>query len=80
MSDVRDGFAPTIPPSLRSNYLSKAESDESYIYPHDDAKAVVSQVYVEGVPAYFEPKNSGFEKTLLERWPVLKRIIRDNRA
>ena len=80
MSDVRDGFAPTIPPSLRSNYLSKAESDDSYIYPHDDAKAVVSQVYVEGVPAYFEPKNSGFEKTLLERWPVLKRIIRDNRA
>jgi putative ATPase len=80
MSDVRDGFAPAIPASLRSNYLSKAESEDSYIYPHDDARAVVSQVYAEAVPAYFEPKSSGFEKTLVERWPALKRIIRDKRA
>jgi putative ATPase len=80
MSDVRDGFAPAIPASLRSNYLSKAESEDSYIYPHDDARAVVSQVYAEAVPAYFEPKSSGFEKTLVERWPALKRIIRDNKS
>ena len=80
IGDVRDGFAPAIPISLRSNYLSKADSDESYVYPHDDPKAVVSQVYVEGVPAYFEPKSSGFEKSLVERWPALKRIIRGNRA
>jgi putative ATPase len=80
MSDVRDGFAPAIPASLRSNYLSKVESENSYIYPHDDARAVVSQVYAEAVPAYFEPKSSGFEKTLVERWPALKRIIRDNKA
>ena len=80
MSDVQDGFAPAIPASLRSNYLSKAESEDSYIYPHDDARAVVSQVYAEAVPAYFEPKSSGFEKTLVERWPALKRIIRDNKA
>ena len=80
MSDVRDGFAPAIPASLRSNYLSKAESEDSYIYPHDDARAVVSQVYAEAVPAYFEPKSSGFEKTLVERWPVLKRIIRHNKS
>jgi putative ATPase len=80
IGDVRDGFAPAIPISLRSNYLSKADSDESYVYPHDDPKAVVSQVYVEGVPAYFGPKSSGFEKSLVERWPALKRIIRGNRA
>ncbi|MTA82850.1 MAG: hypothetical protein F2546_01900, partial [Actinobacteria bacterium] len=63
--------------SLRISYLSKADADKSYVYPHDDPKAVVSQVYVEGVPSYFEPKSLGFEKSLVERWPALKRIIRD---
>lgn len=80
MADVKDGFAPTIPASLRSNYLSKADSSESYKYPHDDPSSVVSQVYVEDVPEYFSPKGSGFEKALIERWPTLKGIIRGNRA
>ncbi|MEN9954448.1 MAG: hypothetical protein RLZZ41_112 [Actinomycetota bacterium] len=80
IADVRDGFMPSIPASLRSNYLAKAEATEGYQYPHDDPMAVVSQVYAEGVPDYFEPKGSGFEKSLVERWPALKRIIRGNRA
>lgn len=80
IADVKDGFAPTIPSSLRSNYLSKEDSQESYKYPHDDPSSVVSQVYVEDVPEYFSPKGSGFEKGLLDRWPALKRIIRGNRA
>jgi putative ATPase len=80
LADVRNGFAPSIPPSLRSNYLSKSDSVEAYKYPHDDPNSVVSQVYVEGVPEYFSPKSSGFEKSLVERWTALKSIIRGKRA
>lgn len=80
ISDVRGGFMPPIPPALRSNYLSKAEAEGGYIYPHDDSQSVVSQVYVEGVPEYFHPKSTGFEKALVERWPVLKKIIRGKKA
>ncbi len=80
ISDVKAGFLPPIPASLRSNYLSKGDIDEAYRYPHDDPQSVVGQVYVEGVPEYFEPKSSGFEKALTDRWPALKLIIRDKRA
>ena len=80
IADVKNGFAPTIPASLRSNYLSKGETEEEYRYPHDDPNSVVNQVYVQGVPEYFTPKSSGFEKGLVDRWTALKRIIRGNRA
>jgi putative ATPase len=80
MEDVKNGFSPSVPASLRSNYLAKAESSESYVYPHDDPNSVVSQVYVPDVPEYFSPKGSGFEKGLVDRWPALKRIIRGNGA
>lgn len=80
ISDVKAGFLPVIPASLRSNYLSKGDIDEAYRYPHDDPQSVVGQVYVEGVPEYFEPKSTGFEKALTDRWPALKLIIRDKRA
>jgi putative ATPase len=80
IADVKDGFLPQIPPSLRSNYLAKADAIGSYRYPHDDPSGVLGQVYVDGVGAYYEPKGSGFEKALFERWPVLKRIIRGKGA
>jgi putative ATPase len=80
IDDVKNGFSPSIPASLRSNYLAKSEAAESYKYPHDDPNSVVSQVYVVQVPEYFSPKSSGFEKGLVDRWPALKRIIRGNRA
>ena len=80
VAEVKDGFQPQIPASLRSNYLAKADATEDYQYPHDDPRAVVPQVYVDGVPEYYEPKGSGFEKALAERWPTLKRIIRGNGA
>jgi putative ATPase len=76
IADVKNGFAPTIPASLRSNYLSKSDSADSYNYPHDDPNSVVPQVYAQDVPEYFTPKSSGFEKGLVDRWPALKRIIR----
>ena len=78
IADVKNGFNPSIPASLRSNYLAKAEAAESYRYPHDDPNSVVSQVYVDEVPEYFSPQSSGFEKGLVDRWPALKRIIRGN--
>lgn len=80
ISDVKGGFLPLIPPSLRSNYLSKGETLETYKYPHDHPNSVVGQVYVENVPEYFQPKSSGFEKALAERWPALLAIIRGKRA
>jgi putative ATPase len=80
IADVKNGFSPTIPASLRSNYLSKSDSADSYSYPHDDPNSVVAQVYAQDVPEYFTPKGSGFEKGLVDRWPALKRIIRGNRA
>ena len=80
IDDVKNGFSPSVPASLRSNYLAKSEAAESYKYPHDDPNSVVSQVYVDQVPEYFSPKSSGFEKGLVDRWPALKRIIRGNRA
>ena len=80
IADVKDGFLPQIPPSLRSNYLAKADAIGSYRYPHDDPRGVLGQVYVDGVASYYEPKGSGFEKGLFERWPVLKRIIRGKKA
>ena len=80
MADVRDGFLPGIPASLRSNYLAKADSIDSYRYPHDDPTGVVGQVYAAEVPGYYEPKATGFEKGLVERWPALKRIIRNEGA
>lgn len=80
ISDVKGGFLPSIPPSLRSNYLSKGDSQGAYIYPHDHPQAVVGQVYVQDVPEYFQPKATGFEKALTDRWPALKRIIRSKRA
>ena len=80
IADVKNGFNPTIPASLRSNYLSKSEAAEGYKYPHDDPNSVVNQVYVEAVPEYFTPKIYGFEKGFVDRWPALKRIIRGNRA
>lgn len=80
VAEVKDGFQPQIPASLRSNYLANADATEDYQYPHDDPRAVVPQVYVDGVPEYYEPKGSGFEKALAERWPTLKRIIRGNGA
>ena len=80
VADVRGGFLPAIPLSLRGTSLGRGEGDKQYRYPHDDERMVVTQIYVDKVPEYFQPKSSGFEKPLVDRWKTLKAIIRGKNA
>jgi putative ATPase len=80
LADVREGFMPAIPLSLRGTFLGRGDQDKQYLYPHDDERMVVAQSYVENVPEYFRPKASGFEKPLVDRWQALKAIIRGKKA
>lgn len=80
MADVRRGFMPSIPLSLRGTSLGRGEGDNQYRYPHDDERMVVPQSYALNVPEYFHPKTSGFEKSLVDRWKALRAIIRGKKA
>jgi putative ATPase len=80
LADVRGGFLPAIPLSLRGTSLGRGEGDKQYRYPHDDERMVVAQSYVDNVPEYFHPKSSGFEKPLVDRWKAIKDIIRGKGA
>ena len=82
LEDVRAGMQPSVPKPLRSSNYAGAKgrgNGVGYIYPHDDAKAVVAQEYVTGKVAkrrYYVPKEVGFERELSERWAKLRAIIR----
>jgi len=82
IADVEAGLAPAVPPHLRGTGYSQARSFGSgvgYIYPHDDSKSVVSQVYTpDGVAEkrYFQPKPVGRERDYEDLWQRLRAIIR----
>jgi putative ATPase len=82
LEDVRSGMQPSVPKPLRSSNYAGAKgrgNGVGYVYPHDDAKAVVAQDYVTGKVAkrrYYIPKEVGFERELAERWAKLRAIIR----
>jgi putative ATPase len=82
LEDVRAGMQPSVPKPLRSSNYAGAKgrgNGVGYVYPHDDAKAVVAQEYVTGKVAkrrYYVPKEVGFERELSERWAKLRAIIR----
>ena len=82
LEDVRSGMQPSVPKPLRSSNYAGAKGRGNgigYVYPHDDAKAVVAQEYVTGKVAkrrYYVPKEVGFERELSERWAKLRAIIR----
>jgi putative ATPase len=82
IADVEAGLAPAVPPHLRSTGYSQAQSFGSgvgYIYPHDDSKSVVAQVYTpDGVAEkrYFQPKPVGRERDYEDLWQRLRAIIR----
>lgn len=82
IDDVRAGLQPPVPKPLRSSNYSGAKSRGNgvgYLYPHDDSKAVLAQVYLSGKLAnkkYYVPKEVGFERELGERWGRLRAIIR----
>jgi len=82
LEDVRAGMQPSVPKPLRSSNYAGAKgrgNGVGYLYPHDDAKAVLRQDYVSGKVAkrrYYVPKEVGFERELAERWAKLRAIIR----
>ncbi|MFM5905815.1 MAG: replication-associated recombination protein A [Micrococcales bacterium] len=82
IADVRSGFQPQIPLSLRSSNYSGAKAMGNglgYVYPHDDLRAVVSQEYLAGEgqkKTYWIGKALGFERELTERWARLRSVIR----
>ncbi|MEY4500081.1 MAG: hypothetical protein RL319_1069 [Actinomycetota bacterium] len=82
LEDVRNGMSGEVPPALRSsNYpgAAKIGNGKGYQYPHDDARAVLPQRYLEGdliKAEYYRPKEIGAEREMAERWPKLRSIIR----
>jgi putative ATPase len=86
LDDVRAGNFGDIPKPLRSsNYAGARLSGAGigYLYPHDDARAVLEQTYLDGPTsgrAYYRPKEIGAERDLAERWSKLRRIIRGKKS
>lgn len=82
LDDVRAGLQPAVPRPLRSSNYAGAKSRGNgigYVYPHDDAKAVVQQEYVPAKISkrrYYQPKDVGYERELSDRWARLRAIIR----
>ena len=86
IADVESGLAPGVPKHLRGTGYSSAKgfgSGIGYVYPHDDSKSVVQQVYTpDGVAdkQYFLPKSVGKEREYVELWRKLRAIIRGDSA
>ena len=82
IEDVRAGLFGEVPKPLRSsNHVGAkgAGAGVGYLYPHDDPKAVVPQRYLDDKTlnrTYFQPKDIGVERELVERWSKLRSIIR----
>lgn len=82
LEDVRSGLFGEVPKPLRSsNHVGAkgAGAGVGYLYPHDDAKSVVAQRYLDDKTlnrSYYEPKEIGVEKEFVERWSRLRAIIR----
>jgi putative ATPase len=82
LEDVRSGLFGEIPKPLRSsNHVGAkgAGAGVGYLYPHDEAKSVVAQRYLDDKTinrSYYEPKEIGVEREFVERWSRLRAIIR----
>ncbi|MBC3192588.1 replication-associated recombination protein A [Pseudonocardia sp. C8] len=82
MADVRSGKVGAVPPHLRDGHYAGAQklgNAVGYRYPHDDPDGVLRQQYppddVVGVD-YYTPSGRGHERTLAERVPKLRRVVR----
>jgi putative ATPase len=80
LDDVRNGVIGQVPNGLKSSNFSKKQgSGAKYEYPHDSARAVVAQRYLDDAlinRRYYQPKEIGQERELGERWLKLREIIR----
>ncbi|MEV1290612.1 replication-associated recombination protein A [Pseudonocardia sp. NPDC049635] len=82
MADVRAGKVGAVPAHLRDGHYAGAQklgNAVGYRYPHDDPDGVLRQQYppddVVGTD-YYTPSGRGFERTLAERVPKLRRMVR----
>ncbi|ANY09521.1 replication-associated recombination protein A [Pseudonocardia sp. HH130630-07] len=82
MADVRSGKVGGVPPHLRDGHYAGAQklgNAVGYRYPHDDPDGVLRQQYppddVVGTD-YYTPSGRGYERTLAERLPKLRRVVR----
>jgi len=82
MADVRAGHGGAVPAHLRDAHYSGAKRighGKGYRYPHDDPRGVVTQRYApEGLDErdYYQPTSHGGERSVAERLPRLRRIVR----
>ena len=82
LADVRSGLLGSVPEPLRSSNFAGAENygnGVGYVYPHDDAAAVVKQNYLDKKVAakrYYVPKGFGVESEAVSLWDRLRKIIR----
>ena len=82
LDDVRSGIFGEVPKPLRSSNHAGAKgagAGVGYLYPHDDPKSVVPQRYLADKTLnrnYYQPKDIGVERELVDRWSKLRAIIR----
>jgi putative ATPase len=82
LSDIRTGMIVSVPKALRSSNYAGAESygnGKGYSYPHDEAAAVLKQIYLDGKPAaqnYYRPKKLGAESEFASLWDRIRKIVR----
>ncbi|ASU81148.1 replication-associated recombination protein A [Actinopolyspora erythraea] len=82
LADVRAGRAGTVPAHLRDGHYAGAEWQGNaigYRYPHDRPEGVLEQQYPPDQLVgrdYYEPSGRGEERTLADRVPKLRGIVR----
>lgn len=82
LADVRSGLLSEVPNALRSSNYAGAENfgnGVGYLYPHDEAAAVLAQDYLDSSvsqKSYYRPKNLGAEAEYVGLWERLRRIVR----
>jgi putative ATPase len=85
-ADVKAGKAGPVPPALRDGHYPGAAQlghAERYVYPPDTPDGVVTQQYPPDELVgrdYYHPTRHGAERTLAERLPTLRAIVRGTDA
>jgi putative ATPase len=82
VADVRAGRGGSVPAHLRDAHYAGARGlghGSGYRYPHDDPRGVLTQQYApDGLTAteYYTPTEHGAERSVADRLPRLRRIVR----